>query len=201
MMKKMFASSPMVWKVFGVIAVALTLAMGFAYAVGQQVFRISANDPQVEIIEGVSDALVQGQDPQAFASLNPVDMAKSLSPFVIVYDEAGKPVSGTALLDGQTPAPPKAILDFAKSKGENRITWQPKTGVRIAVVIKPYTSGQTNGFVLAGKSLREVEARTRNLLKLTGLSWAIALVVNLLAANLLFGRKEEHHAEPHHPAA
>ena len=186
-------------KVFIPVGVALTLSFGFAYGVGQQVLRGGANDPQVEITEGVSDALAQGQDPEAFSSLAPVDITKSLSPFVAVYDKDGKAVSGTAQLDGQMPTPPQGVFDAAKAKGENRLTWEPKQGVRVAAVVKSYSAGETSGYVLAGRSLRETEARTQNLLKLTAIAWAVALVITLLVVNLLYGKKEEHsHAEGEH---
>lgn len=179
-------------KVFGITAVALTLSFGFAYAIAQQSMRMGANDPQTEIIEGVIEALSQGQDPKAFASLNPTDLSKSLSPFVIVFDTEGKVVAGTAQLDGQAPVPPSHVFDAAKTKGLNRLTWQPRAGVRLATIVKPYAgSGESKGFVLSGKSLKEVESRTRELLKLTVIAWAAALVVNLLVVMLLFGKKEE----------
>ena len=95
MHKILFDGSRQAGKVFGITAVLITLAMAFAFLVGQQLLRMGANDPQVEIIEGISEALGLGQDPEAFSSLNPTDMAKSLSPFVIIYDSQGKAVSGT----------------------------------------------------------------------------------------------------------
>lgn len=209
MHKTLFRGSKDAAKIFGVAAVVLTLSVGVAYGVGQQVLRSSANDPQVEITEGVADALNQGQDPQAFGSLAPVDLEKSLSPFVIVLDQDGKVIAGTAMLDGQTPTPPSGVVDAAKAKGENRLTWEPKPKVRVAAVVKPYSfkdassTTSVEGFVLAGKSLREVDARAQNLLILSGVSLAAGLVVVLLAVNVLYGKKEEHnHPEgEHHHAA
>lgn len=199
MHKILFRGSKEASKVFGITAVALTLSFGFAYATGQQVMRMGANDPQTEIIEGISEALNQGQDPKAFSSLNPTDLNKSLSPFVIVFDSEGKVVAGTAQLDGQIPVPPSGVFDAARVKSESRLTWQPKKDMRIAAVVKLYAgSGESKGFVLAGKSLRETENRARELLKLTGIAWAAALVVSFLAVILLFSNKEEnqeHHQE------
>lgn len=192
MHKILFNGSRQAGKVFGITAVSITLAIGFAFLIGQQLLRMGANDPQVEIIEGISEALGLGQDPAAFSSLNPTDIAKSLSPFVIIYDSQGKVVSGTGQLDGQAPTPPSAVFDIAKAKGQHRLTWEPKKGIRSAVVIKEYKAGETSGFALVGKSLREVELRTKTLLKFSGIAWAIALVVSMLAVNLLFARKEEH---------
>ncbi|MBI3231698.1 MAG: hypothetical protein HYZ51_01295 [Candidatus Doudnabacteria bacterium] len=133
------------------------------------------------------------KDPKAFSSVNQTDVTKSLSPFVIIFDQEGKVVAGTAVLDKQAPVPPKSVFDVAKLKGDNRLTWQPRKGVRLAVIIKPYSSKDANGFVLVGKSLKEVESRIENLFKLTALAWAIFVVLSLVAVNLIFGKKEEHH--------
>jgi hypothetical protein len=58
------------------------------------------------------------------------------------------------------------VFDNAREKGENRITWEPKEGVRIAAVIKRFEgkTASTSGFVLAGRSLDEVEKRQKNLI-------------------------------------
>jgi len=182
-------------------ATVITFCMGLALLLALQVVRMQANDPQVEIAEGVSEALNQGQDPQAFGSLNPTDISKSLSPFVIVLDQEGKIISGTAVLDGQAPIPPKELLEASKLTGERRVTWEPKSGVRIASVIKPYSFTQDDqnfsGFVLAGKSLREANARQQNLLQIAGLAWAIGLVVAWIAVTHAHSKKEEHSEHEH----
>ena len=40
-------------------------------------------------------------------------------------------------------------------RGEDRLTWQPEPGVRSATVVVHYQGAQA-GFVMAGRSLREV---------------------------------------------
>lgn len=60
--------------------------------------------------------------------------------------------------------------------GENRLTWQPREGVRIAAVIVFYQ----DGFVLAGRSLREVEIREAQVTQFAGLTWLLALVTTLI---------------------
>jgi hypothetical protein len=32
-------------------------------------------------------------------------------------------------------------LDYARQNGQNRVTWQPEAGVRMATVVVPYNSG------------------------------------------------------------
>lgn len=194
-----FKKSHGIGKIFAVVAVALTLAVAAAYVLVQQNMRMNANDPQVEITEGIVEALSQGQDPQAFSSLNPTDLTKSLSPFVIVYDGEGKAISGTAELDGQIPTPPKGVFDAAKAKGQNRLSWEPKEKVRVAAVVTPYSavasdasSSPSSGYVLVGRSLREVESRIQTLTKLIAVAWAASLLICLLVINLVFAKKEEH---------
>jgi uncharacterized protein YacL len=60
--------------------------------------------------------------------------------------------------------------------GENRITWQPREGVRIAAVIVSYQ----NGFVLAGRNLREVEIRETQVTQFAGLAWILAIIASLV---------------------
>ena len=202
MENKLMSMSGGVGKIFVPAALVLTLSFGFAYFVGQQVLRNSANDPQVEIAEGVIEALNQGQDPEAFSSMSPTDMEKSLSPFVIVFDKDGNGVSGTTQLDGQLPTPPKNVFDSVDNVKGSKFSWQPKAGVRIASVIFRYkapaidaSSTPSEGYVLAGKSLREVDARIQNLMKLTAVAWVIALLLVWGLILLVNRKKQEMHVE------
>ncbi|HTX80478.1 MAG TPA: hypothetical protein VMC62_12455 [Longilinea sp.] len=155
---------------------ALTIVMcSLVYLVGQQILRQSANDPQIQIAEDAAAELSNGADAQALLPSASTDVAHSLAPFLIIYDDSGKVVASSALLDGSTPQLPDGVLDNVRKNGEDRITWQPKAGVRIATVIVPVT-GSTAGFVLAGRSLREVEIREDNIGKLTLLALAVILV-------------------------
>jgi hypothetical protein len=184
-------------KAFLLMGIGLVMTFGFAYCVGQQVLRLSANDPQVEIADNVVGALNQGQPAEALNSPTPTDMTQGLAPFVVIFDAEGKPVASTVQLDGQTPSVPKNILDAAKAEGENRVTWEPKEGVKIASVIKPYSTQEASGFVLAGRSLAEVEKRSQELLKTSAVALAIALAISLAVSNLVFGKAEEHSHEHH----
>lgn len=163
------------------LAVAVTILCGLVYATVQQNYRQSANDPQIQIVEDVIAAIAGGQKPEEMLGTNTkTDISKSLAVFVIIYDTAGKPIASTAQLDGKDPVVPKGVLDHAKSKGENRISWQSKDGVRSAIVVKPF-EGATSGFVLVGRSLREIEQRENQLTMMIGIALAISLVATLLA--------------------
>lgn len=75
---------------------------------------------------------------------------------------------------------PQGVLDSAQQHGQNRVTWQPEPRVRSAAVTVPFGGAQP-GYVLAGRSLREVEQREDNLLLLALLGGLITLGATLVA--------------------
>lgn len=178
------------------LAIAITVISLLAYILAQQNLRMSANDPQVEISEELANAVTSAENVSQFDPPQKSDIAKSLSAFWIIYDEQGKPLAGTGQLNNKLPELPKGVFEKAKTKGENRVTWQPQAKIRFALVIRPY-SGKTNGFVVAGRSLREVEKRNKNLLILTFIAWLVAMSASL-AASLFVVKTHAHHLE--HPS-
>lgn len=176
------------------MAVAITIVSGLVFAAVQQNYRLTANDPQIQIVEDVSGDLENGATAdQIVPPTGSTDISKSLSAFVIIYDESGKPLGSTAILDGQTPVPPSQVFDSVKASGEERLTWQPKDGVRVATVIKKF-GGPTPGFILAGRSLREIENRIGQMTILVIIGWAAALIISLLI-KLLLSKKPSTHTE------
>ncbi len=174
------------------IASGIALAL---YAIPQHLLRTGLNDPQIAMATdmaaildrfGLQEGLRQG------ALLNNggvVDMARSLSPFVIVYDDQGRPLASQGQLNGQTPAPPQGVFDYVRQHGEERISWQPilgrDRGVRIAAVVQR-VNGPHPGFVLAGRNMREVEGRIADVKQMAGLTWLGMLTVIVLGT-ALFG--------------
>ncbi|HTX86822.1 MAG TPA: hypothetical protein VMC41_02005 [Candidatus Nanoarchaeia archaeon] len=169
-------------------AVILALVFGFVYSVSQQVLRQSANDPQIQIAEDSAAALNAGDQPRFLKNnvYGMIDSSKSLAPFLINFDAAGKPVDSTAALNGQTPIPPAGVFAYAKAHGQNRVTWQTPDGTRLAAVIV-YYSGNGGGYALAGRSLLEVEKRESNLEFLTFWAWLFSVLV--LAALIFASEK------------
>jgi hypothetical protein len=162
------------------LAIAVTLLCGIIYIVAQQVYRMSANDPQIQIAEDSAIALGDGLPPSALITDIPVNMAASLSPYLIIFDETGKLIASSVALDGNTPLPPAGIFEYTRQHKQDRITWQPKPGVRHAAVIS-YFNGKQSGFVLAGRSMREVEDRIDNLGLGIVIGWFITLAASLIA--------------------
>jgi hypothetical protein len=164
------------FKVWLPFAVVITAFCALVYASVQQAFRQGANDPQIQMAEDAADILADGGSVDALMPASKVLVSKSLAPFLIVYDSSGNEIASSVQLDGQTPSLPDGVLDSSKELGENRVTWQPREGVRIAAVIVAYK----DGFVLAGRNLREVEIREAQLTTFTGITWILALVATLV---------------------
>lgn len=164
----------------------ITLLSGMMYGVTLFTMRSEANDPQVQMAEDRAVALTGGTHIENVIPKTIVDMENSLSPFVIVADENGKLVLSSATLDGEKPVPPAGVFMYSKEHGENRITWQPQPGVRAAIVVKPYHTGDKSGFVLAGRSLREVEERKTDLGQKIILGWLVTMgVVGVMTFSLM----------------
>jgi hypothetical protein len=100
-----------------------------------------------------------------------------------IYDAAGQPLESSAELGGLPPRPPSGVFDYARLHGENRVTWQPEPGTRIALVVKPMP-GISGWFIAAGRNMREVEKRESYLAGTVGLAAGAALLLSLGAALL-----------------
>lgn len=160
--------------------VVLTLTAGIVYGVAQQANRIGANDPQIQLAEDAANRLNGGESATSVVGTGRVDLASGLAPFLVVFDAQGAVVASGGTLDGHDPKPPKGVLDAAQNKEWNAVTWQPRDGVRIAVVAVSWKGGS----VLAGRSLRIVEDRIESLGLLVSAAWGIGLVA-IGAASLI----------------
>lgn len=162
------------------LAVGVTMLSLVSYATVQQVYRQGANDPQIQMAEDIAAQVGQGAGLDSLVGHDAVDPSKSLAPFVIVFDDKGAVKASGVVLGGKTPTPPAGVLEVAKAKGENRVTWQPRADARIAAVIVPVAGGP-GGYVLAGRSLRTAEERVDGLGLMVLLGWAATMVGTLLA--------------------
>ena len=153
----------------------MTVMAGLVYLTVQQNFRMNGNDPQIQIAEDLATQLSAGAPVNPNSLTASVDISKSLSTFVLIYDDAGKIITGSGKLNDQFPVLPAGVLDHTRTIGENRITWQPQTGVRVALVITKY-GGANPGFVAVGRSLREVEQRESILGLQVLVAWLVGMV-------------------------
>ncbi|MCL4529319.1 MAG: hypothetical protein M1282_07890 [Chloroflexi bacterium] len=162
-----------IWLPFAVVTSAFC---GLAYLLVQQSMRMGLNDPQIQMAEDTALALNNGATVDSVIAGQKVEISASLAPFIVVYDTSGKAVSGSGLLNGQLPDYPIGVLDAAKQSGENRVTWQPNSNVRIASVSVPYK----DGFVIAGRNMREVENRESNVELIAFLVWLATLIATFI---------------------
>jgi hypothetical protein len=166
-----------VFRQFIPLAVAVTLLCAIIYLGLQQLYRNNLNDPQLQISQDVEAALNGGADPKNIISPgNQVNMANSLSTFLIIYDKDKKPVASSGQLKDKVPAPPNDVFARVDQAKEARITWEPEKNVRIAAVIQK----SNNNYVLVGRSMKEVENR----IGIMGLQILIAWLATLI---LVFG--------------
>jgi hypothetical protein len=160
------------------VAVLATLCCGLVYTAVQQDLRMRANDPQLQLAEDAARALDGGAQPSTLVGQAKVDVSASLAPFSVIFDATD------GRLDGHDPVPPLGVLDAARQNPPNRVTWEPRTGVRVATVTVPWHGGT----VMSGRSLREVERQEDNVLFLAGVAWLVMLVslavVSVISARL-----------------
>lgn len=176
-----FKKLPEVYKFWIILAIATTFLSLLMCVIVQQTIRQSANDPQIQIADDTASKLAGGKDPDQLIVQSKVDLATSLDIFMIVYSAKGEPIFSTAILENNTPELPMGVLEYAKIHPIHKLTWQPKDSVRISTVVK-YFKGEREGFVLVGRSLREVENRKAMVQQQAILGWAATLVATFLAA-------------------
>jgi len=170
------------------VIVVISIVLGFNYLADQQMLRLGGNDPQVQIATDAAAALGRGAVPSSVAASvgREVDLAESLSPFIMVFDAQGRVVASSGILNGWPPKLPQGVLNYAKAHGEDRLTWQPASGIRIAAVVETI-KGRSSGYVLAGRSLKEVEKREDLLFWQFAIAWILSIGA-IIGAWVLYGK-------------
>jgi hypothetical protein len=160
------------------LAVAVTGFAALLYGAVQQDLRQGANDPQIQLAEDAAAQLNAGAAPSRVVPSETIELATSLQPYVMVFDNDKNLIAENAQLNGQAPPFPPSVFDSARSRGQDRITWQPAQGVRSAVVVQPWRGG----FVVVGRSLRLAEERIDQMQLLVGFAWLVTLGCTAVAA-------------------
>jgi|GEM_PF-1374672 len=174
MLLQKFAAKTMVAPI--VALMLATIVLGCAYVADQQMLRQGANDPQIQLAEDAAAAMGRGASAPAIVSSGAqIDVAESNSPFIIVMNAKGTILQSSGVLGTLPPILPRGVINYMQTHAEDRITWAPTQGVRIAAVIVKF-SGRASGFVLAGRSLREVEKREDALFWGFFVAWMLSLV-------------------------
>jgi hypothetical protein len=162
----------------------ITILCGMVYLTVQQSLRQSANDPQIQMAEDAAGALARGAAEETVLPATQVDIATSLSPFAIVFNTRGDVVAASGRLHGRNLQLPPGVLDRVRTLGENRVTLQPERSVRIASVIHYYEDGPRSGFVLAGRSLREIESREQQTQTFVAIAWVVSVAISFLVVSV-----------------
>jgi sensor histidine kinase regulating citrate/malate metabolism len=161
-----------------------TIIFGVIYTTVQQNYRSGADDPQIQLARDINLKLHEGKAVNNFFT-DSISIAQSLSPFAVLYDANGKALRSSGYLNGKMPELPAGVFDYAKANGEHEVTWQPQSGVRMAMVIVSANSSSV-GFVAAGRSLHEVEIREHNLITMIFIGWIICIGLILIYAAIQF---------------
>ncbi|HMJ47644.1 MAG TPA: hypothetical protein VK498_09950 [Ferruginibacter sp.] len=164
------------------LAIAIiTIVMAVIYLTAQQIYRTNLDDPQVQLVQDTEMKLNQGVPLTSILPLDTVQINESLRPFIVLYDNNGMPIQSTGFLDKYMPRVPKGVLEFTKAHDEYRVTWQPRKGVRMAMVIR-YTNYPPVAFIAAGRSMQEVENRSLRMGSLVFKAWVICLLLVIISA-------------------
>ncbi|WP_158861849.1 hypothetical protein [Leifsonia sp. AG29] len=178
------------WIRRSLLAVALyalfVLALGTVYIVAQHDGRSSAEDAPRALL---SSARSTGGTGAVDAAGQPRrrDLAHDQGVFWIRYDSSNQPTAGNGLLHGSLAVVPPGVLDSARERGQDAVTWQPEPGLRFAIVAQPTTHG---GVVIAGQSLQRTELRAEQTLLyvMLALLGGLAVVVAWVVVDWLVSR-------------
>lgn len=160
------------------LAMVIIILAGTGFIAFQQSLRTSANESPIQLSEDYA-LMIKDENPQADLSVyTKVDMEKSLSPFLMILDKDGEVLQSTGSLGTKTVVPPKGSLEHAKINGQNRVTWAPKPGVRIATVIT-YVDVEDTYFIVSGRNLRETDRKINQVRTIISAGAVSALVMSL----------------------
>jgi hypothetical protein len=168
-----------------IVFIFVTLFSVMVYGVTQQTLRMNANAVPAALAMDAIFKLENGVAPKSVILPPTVELSKSISPFVMIFDSNGKVLVSSALLNGKVPTIPSGIFDFVNAKGEDRVTWQPEAGVLEALVVDRYSVGSVSGYVAAGTSLKESEATIDKIGKDIFIGWVIINVFSVISLAFL----------------
>jgi len=148
------------------------------YAAAHSILRSNANDPQIAIAVDYRNSLQSGTPVSKLPTLSKIDPSQSVSPFVIIYDGAQKPVASSLPQNIGILKIPNGVLDNVNKEKVVFFTWE--TGaVRLATVIYK-VEGNFNGYVLVARNLAVDEERIQTMSVIVGVSYLTSLAILVL---------------------
>ena len=175
-------------------SVAILLVSGIlltVYVAVQQCYRRSANDPQTEIAGHILAKINDNSVIQKYLPRDTVEISEDPGVFVELLDSNRRPVYSTGFLYGRYPEIPSGALQYAQKFHVNKITWQPNSQVRIALVIQSTDSPEI-GYIISGRSLKTTEIREAALSLLVLVSWILSvflILIHYLAIGYIYKAK------------
>ena len=179
------------------VSLIITVVFLTIYFAVQQSYRSAANDPQRQYARDMRDRIRNNQSIESMMSRDTLDLRTSLGMFTTLYNEKFEPIRSTGLLDGKFPSLPKGVLEYARDNQENTVTWQPRKGIRMAMVIDFVQTAGTS-FVACGRSLTETENNVSNLSTMLIVGWLISIAIVTIWLSLRSELEIQPHGEiPH----
>jgi len=154
----------------------VTFTCCLIYIVAQQSLRLMANDIPTQTATDALIKLQDGQDLNNIISSNKIDISKSISPFIMVYDNNKNLVEESGMMGNSKPTYPTSVLSSVDKKGESRVTWQPQAGMRFASIAVKYK----DGYIVAARSLKETEKVIDTIGKLVLIAWLAYAIFSFL---------------------
>jgi hypothetical protein len=152
-----------------------TLVLGASYTMVQQSTRLSADDLPLTTAQVAKQELQSGSDTKDIVPTLKTNLRTDTSVFMIITDSSQHVLASSALLEGQTPLPPQGVFSFTNSHGNDRFTWQPTSGVRLATRVTKYGQSPNDGFIITGQSLKPFEDRIQTYTWIALAAWLALL--------------------------
>lgn len=177
---------------FGVAGILLvTFMCGVVLFAVAYTHKELANDPQISLAKDTVHALEKGRSTNNLLPDLIIELENGQSLYGVIYDDNLKPISYSATLEGKPPVPPKGVFEHAKQSGSNTVTWQPKDGIRSAIVVARY-DGIRKGYVMFGRSVEAAESRIMWFAKAISAIWAASVLAIIVSLNLARGTRFAH---------
>ena len=161
-----------------------TIAILFATIASHQVIRMGVDSRLSVIAQDAGTELVSGALISPLVAGKIIQIKKSGSAFLSILDNDGKILGTNGSLEGVDLIPPKGVLEYTRAHTEERVTWEPQQGVRIATVLR-YIAGETPMYVVAGVSLAEAQRQICLIRQLALLAWIFMCVVCIVISYIL----------------
>jgi hypothetical protein len=175
-MQKIFLRSVVSFLPF---AVCITLLSGLIYFSSQQVIRLSANEMPSLSVDTALARISIGQQLNTILPNIPIELSKPFGFFFSAYNEQKVLTIAQTTVRSAPVSVPSGVLDYAKSHGKDRVTWQPETGIRLAIVV--VYEPRTNTYLVAGRDLTDYEHRIETLGLQILLGWGITIIATFVA--------------------